>query len=718
MLGDGLSLHYSESAGSVSGMNSYPGDAHLMSIDPIKAERLEQRLTASNSTTNLLMGGANGAASSEPPRPSLLNTPNITLEEEEVSDQEERLCRPDEEDGLSNSRKTASNDGLNFGKGTKRKTSRRFSEQEDKNLMDGYDHFGNDWEKIISWSKLDRTVEQVKRRYTRIKFRHPAAEKRSDDEPIMLTSTASTPSATSSPLVKSEGEEPPRKMQKTFHTPPPAPTAEGAQSDTAEQQRKAWEEIKAQQEQLKAEEKRLAQLQSNVKEREQGLQRREQQLQKYEETLQTKLRHTLQSLLVEQADRERDDARNRVMLDCTRLGQLIWERNSLSEFHETWREGSAFRSLKKKKDAIAQEKVAIEEQKKRMKKSKDKEKDAESEETSHQEEIFRLRLQGLKKEEADLEEQYSNLLLDKKLHLRELKRVSDEDNSRFSSHPILHNRYLLLNLLGKGGFSEVYKAFDLQEFRLVACKIHQLNSMWSEQKKANYTKHAVREYNIHKDLVHPRVVQLFDVFKIDNNSFCTVLEYCEGGDLDVYLKTRTKLLEREAKLIILQICDGLKYLNEQKRPVIHYDLKPGNILFSNGGVKITDFGLSKIMEEDGTSMELTSQGAGTYWYLPPECFEIGKAPPKISSKVDVWSVGVIFYQLLYGKKPFGNNCSQQKLLVDQIITKATEVEFPAKPQISPKGKAFIKRCLTPHQSERPDVLTVCEDAYLKEKSTK
>lgn len=66
---------------------------------------------------------------------------------------------------------------------------------------------------------------------------------------------------------------------------------------------------------------------------------------------------------------------------------------------------------------------------------------------------------------------------------------------------------------------------------MVACKIHQLNSMWSEQKKANYTKHAVREYNIHKDLVHPRVVQLFDVFKIDNNSFCTVLENCEGSDL-------------------------------------------------------------------------------------------------------------------------------------------------------------------------------------------
>src|SRR5688572_9013823 len=90
------------------------------------------------------------------------------------------------------------------------------------------------------------------------------------------------------------------------------------------------------------------------------------------------------------------------------------------------------------------------------------------------------------------------------------------------------------------------KAFDLVEYRLVACKIHQLNTNWSETKKQNYTKHAVREYNIHKDLNHPAVVSLFDVFKIDNNSFCTVLEYCDGGDLDLYLKTRNKLQEREA----------------------------------------------------------------------------------------------------------------------------------------------------------------------------
>ena len=129
----------------------------------------------------------------------------------------------------------------------------------------------------------------------------------------------------------------------------------------------------------------------------------------------------------------------------------------------------------------------------------------------------------------------------------------------------------------------------------------------------------------------------------------------------------------------MQVSSALKYLNEIKPPVIHYDLKPGklsetpsscgqqlishlfragNILLSGGSVsgdiKITDFGLSKIMDPENYNpdhgMDLTSQGAGTYWYLPPECFVVGKNPPKISSKVDVWSIGVIFYQCLYGKK--------------------------------------------------------------------
>ena len=120
----------------------------------------------------------------------------------------------------------------------------------------------------------------------------------------------------------------------------------------------------------------------------------------------------------------------------------------------------------------------------------------------------------------------------------------------------------------------------------------------------------------------------------------------------------------------------------------------GNILLGtgehSGEIKITDFGLSKQMDEDNYDpeygMDLTSQGAGTYWYLPPEVFVQGPNPPKISSKVDVWSVGCIFFQCIYGRKPYGHNLSQAAILENQIILNAKEVTFPAKPPITVEAK--------------------------------
>ncbi len=109
----------------------------------------------------------------------------------------------------------------------------------------------------------------------------------------------------------------------------------------------------------------------------------------------------------------------------------------------------------------------------------------------------------------------------------------NEERSRFYRElPSLKDRYLLMTMLGKGGFSEVWKAYDILELREVAVKIHQLNPQWSDERKSSYIKHVSREYNIHKDVKHPRVVQLFDVFEIDVNTFATILEYCRGIDLD------------------------------------------------------------------------------------------------------------------------------------------------------------------------------------------
>ena len=470
----------------------------------------------------------------------------------------------------------------------------------------------------------------------------------------------------------------------------------------------------------------------------------------------------VKELLIEKSTIERKEARTKCMQNRLRLGQFVTQRVGAS-FQENWTDGYAFQELSKRQEEISQEREEIDKKRKMLQKKRPVDKETKksaqaanannsgkfdqshnmlqngggNDETTfirppardaltmqeyyESEEILKLRQNSLKKDDAEIASEMEKLERERNLHIRELKRIHNEDQSRYNNHPVLNDRYLLLMLLGKGGFSEVHKGFDLKEQRYVACKIHQLNKDWKDDKKANYIKHALREYNIHKNLEHSRIVKLFDVFEIDANSFCTVLEYCDGHDLDFHLKQNKIIPERESRSIIMQVVSALKYLNEIKPPIIHYDLKPGNILLTGGNVlsgdiKITDFGLSKIMDEEvynpNEGMDLTSQGAGTYWYLPPECFVVGKAPPKISSKVDVWSVGVIFYQCLYGKKPFGHNQSQATILEENTILKATDVQFPNKPTVSAEAKRFIQKCLCYRKDERMDVRTMYEEIYL------
>ncbi|KAK2453431.1 hypothetical protein P8452_01024 [Trifolium repens] len=185
-------------------------------------------------------------------------------------------------------------------------------------------------------------------------------------------------------------------------------------------------------------------------------------------------------------------------------------------------------------------------------------------------------------------------------------------------------------------------------------------------------------------------------------------------DLDAVLKATPILSESEARIILVQIFKALVYLNSGTQKIIHFDLKPENVLFDELGVaKVTDFGLSKIVENDVGSqgIELTSPGAGTYWYMPPECFEYNKIS-LISSKVDVWLVGVLFYEMLFGKRPFGHSQTQESILHEKTILKAHMVEFPSMPTVSDEAKEFIRRCLTYNQDERPDVLMIAQDPYL------
>ena len=143
-------------------------------------------------------------------------------------------------------------------------------------------------------------------------------------------------------------------------------------------------------------------------------------------------------------------------------------------------------------------------------------------------EVLRLRQLTLKREEYELAQDLERLDRERNVHIRELKRLYNEDHSRFNQNNILHERYLLLTLIGKGGFSEVHRAFDLREQRYVACKIHQLNKEWKDEKKVNYIKHALREYNIHKHLEHKREYHIVFLISIEGiDAILVELRHCQ-----------------------------------------------------------------------------------------------------------------------------------------------------------------------------------------------
>ena len=336
-------------------------------------------------------------------------------------------------------------------------------------------------------------------------------------------------------------------------------------------------------------------------------------------------------------------------------------------------------------------------------------------------ELLNFKMSQLQKEESELKDKKNRLEIEKSILIHEINLYNQESRCTFSQKkegwPLLGGRYQIVGLLGKGGYSEVYKAYDLENHIYVACKLHQLNQNWKEEVKDNYIKHTIRENQIHKEINHSKIVKHFDTIEIDNNSFCTVLEYCSGPDLATYLQRNRFIQEKEARIIITQILEGLEYLNKLPNKIIHYDLKPENIIFNNMEVKISDFGLAKIVESNTDRVQLTSQGVGTYWYLPPECFE-EKKNVNISSKVDIWSCGVILFEMFFRKKPFGQNYTQDKLLKERVMQNAKVVEIPNKPNISDECKDFIRHCLAYHQEDRYDVFQALESPFIKQDKVK
>jgi tousled-like kinase len=275
-------------------------------------------------------------------------------------------------------------------------------------------------------------------------------------------------------------------------------------------------------------------------------------------------------------------AEQRLIRDRFEVGRVISRQQGM-QMTEIWEDGEAFHRLRREKQQLKQDEEALRVRKHAIKSSRrtstassssssstpppssssssttssmpapdgfesaDTSDAAVAAERHMQDDILKLRSLELRRVVGEIKAKEEDLEFRKKALIRFQRLMRDQGQSRFNNNTILHNRYLLLDMLGKGGFSEVYRAFDLIELRYVACKIHQLNSTWNDNRKRDYTRHATREYEIHKEMDHPRVVHLFDVFSIDVNSFCTVLDYCNGPDLDMFLKEKQTLNEKTAR---------------------------------------------------------------------------------------------------------------------------------------------------------------------------
>ena len=208
----------------------------------------------------------------------------------------------------------------------------------------------------------------------------------------------------------------------------------------------------------------------------------------------------------------------------------------------------------------------------------------------------------------------------------------------------INDRYEIIKSIGEGGMANVYLAKDIILDRNVAIKILRGDLAGDEK----FVRRFQREALSASSLSHPNIVEMYDVGE-DNGTYYIVMEYVSGMTLKQLIKKRGSLSLSEAIDIMLQITDGIKAAHDSY--IIHRDLKPQNILIQdNGEIKITDFGIA--MALNSTQLTQTNSVMGSVHYLPPEQAS-GKGA---TIKSDIYSMGILFYELLTGKLPFkGDN---------------------------------------------------------------
>lgn len=273
-------------------------------------------------------------------------------------------------------------------------------------------------------------------------------------------------------------------------------------------------------------------------------------------------------------------------------------------------------------------------------------------------------------------------------------------SSRIASGTIIGSRYAILEMVGVGGMGEVYKARDLALGRLVAFKVIRPELA----RDPGIIERFKQEILLSSNVTHRNVIRIYDLGEADNLKFIT-MEFVEGLDLRAVLHERGRFTPGDAVSIIRQTASALEAAHAVG--VIHRDLKPQNIMCEHGGrVLVMDFGLARTLEDNG----LTQSGniVGTMEYMSPE----QALASDIDQRSDIFSLGIIFYELLSGRSPFQAHSAVASLLLR--TQHSAEPLCTSDPTIPQQLSAIVCRCLERDPSlryQRVSDLIADLDAY-------
>lgn len=257
--------------------------------------------------------------------------------------------------------------------------------------------------------------------------------------------------------------------------------------------------------------------------------------------------------------------------------------------------------------------------------------------------------------------------------------------------------YKMEKILGNGSFGKVKLAINTKTGDEVAVKI--VKNVDKDHQASN-----MKEIGILESLNHPYVIKVIDVFET-GNYMCIILEYAKNGDLLEYLNSHWDrcLPEIEAQRIFKQVVQGVQYLHENN--IIHRDLKPNNILLDEiNNVKISDFGLSKRSE----STEALKTACGSPIYAAPELLSRNYVGPR----VDVWSLGVILFNIGTGSMPFGINSSLSVPAIYNLILQSNDPKVPKTCKMSHSWDQLMSKVLVPDSQKRYTIQQILDHPWL------